>query len=185
VKCTPDETGRCTTCGDMLSVPKKATDPKNASRCRSSARRKPKPSATRRWPKLQICETSCAAMKGAWNGALDQLRNKWQLAASSAEAMREAWVDVDDYCDHDASCKTTDREEQETGECDCGYRQAHNAMMLAARGTAGRALAARVPLLEATVQVARGLRWVHPLDRGGYEAKFDEAVAALDEKGTP
>jgi hypothetical protein len=25
VKCTPDETGRCTTCGDMLSVPKKAT----------------------------------------------------------------------------------------------------------------------------------------------------------------
>jgi NTP pyrophosphatase (non-canonical NTP hydrolase) len=47
------------------------------------------------------------------------------------------------------------------------------------------ALAARVPLLEATVQVARGLRWVHPLDRGGYEAKFDKAVAALDEKGTP
>jgi hypothetical protein len=26
MKCTPDETGRCTTCGDMLSVPKKATD---------------------------------------------------------------------------------------------------------------------------------------------------------------
>jgi hypothetical protein len=26
MKCTPDETGRCTTCGDMLSVPNKATD---------------------------------------------------------------------------------------------------------------------------------------------------------------
>jgi hypothetical protein len=48
-----------------------------------------------------------------------------------------------------------------------------------------RALAARVPLLEAVVKAARGLRWVHPLDRGRYEAKFDEAVAALDEKSTP
>jgi hypothetical protein len=46
--------------------------------------------------------------------------------------------------------------------------------------TAGRALAARVSLLEATVQVARGLRWVHPLDRGRYEAKFDVALATLD-----
>jgi hypothetical protein len=52
-------------------------------------------------------------------------------------------------------------------------------------GNAGRALAARVPLLEAVAKAARGLRWVHPLDRGRYEARFDEAMAALDEKGTP
>jgi hypothetical protein len=56
------------------------------------------------------------------------------------------------------------------------------AMRAALAGTVGRALAARVSLLEATVQVARGLRWVHPLDRGRYEAKFDVALAALDAK---
>lgn len=27
---------------------------------------------------LQVCETSCTAMKGAWNESLDQLRGKWQ-----------------------------------------------------------------------------------------------------------
>lgn len=44
-------------------------------------------------------------------------------------------------------------------------------------------IAARVPLLEAVVQKARGLRWVHPTDRARYEAEFDTALAALDEKG--
>jgi hypothetical protein len=47
-----------------------------------------------------------------------------------------------------------------------------------------RRLAEHVALLEAVVQKARGLRWVHPNDRARYEAEFDAAVAALDAKET-
>lgn len=43
-----------------------------------------------------------------------------------------------------------------------------------------RAIAARVPLLEAVAQKARGLRWVHPSERARYEVEFDVAIAALD-----
>lgn len=52
-------------------------------------------------------------------------------APPAVSSIATAWAEIDSYCGHDEGCSTTDREEQDTGTCACGYRQAHTQMMTA------------------------------------------------------
>lgn len=105
------------------------------------------------------------------------------VAQADAAAMRDAWVKVDDYCGHDQSCETVDRDEQVRQGCDCGYRQAHIAMMVACQGTASHAIAARQPLLEAVVTAARNYREMYGPSPSSHDTgpeELDTAIYALD-----
>lgn len=80
---------------------------------------------------------------------LETQRKRADEAETACAAMRVAWKSTDDYCGHERDCRTTDREEQQTSACECGYRQAHTAMMFATAGAAGRAFLERLRAAEA------------------------------------
>jgi uncharacterized membrane protein YqiK len=102
---------------------------------------------------------------------LKEVAAERDAAQAQAAAMRRK---IEYYVDYpDSRCNSGDN-----GGC-VTVQQLH-----AAIGTSGRALAARVPLLEAVATIALRV-YDEPEDAGDWWEDLGAALVALDEKGTP
>jgi hypothetical protein len=175
VKCTPDETGRCTTCGDILSVPKKATDADRIAALEAElaeARRDLHEERSRANDYGKAIERERAAHE----------RTKVELAAERADRLnidehRGRLLTKRDAAQAEAAAMRLMLEVIHPRPAHQGMPQCR--ICQAIDGTAGRALAARVPLLEAVAAIALRV-YDEPEDFGDWWEDLGAALAALD-----